>query len=74
MNAGDVEGPKVTQAAGRLFVDVPVGRGEEFRIHLEAHNIRSRLTPPSLGPYERLEVEADVHPDVLRAIADRWER
>ena len=65
---------QVYESGGRLFIDVPEGRGEELRLHLEAHNIRalgSRLTVPG---FDRLELEPDADPVAVHAILDHWER
>jgi hypothetical protein len=71
MNQSDVEELKVYPAGDQ---NVPNGRGEELRLHLEAHGIRSIVSPPAETPYERLEVEGDVDAVALQAILDKWER
>jgi hypothetical protein len=67
-------GREVTTAGGRLAVDVLYGRGEELRLHLESHGIRSRLVPSGQPPAERLQVERGTDPEVLQAIVDQWEQ
>jgi len=64
---------KVYPAGDHLVVHVPGGRGEELRLHLEAHGIRSLVSPPAQGPFERLEVEG-VDAETLQAVVDQWER
>ena len=59
---------------GRHFLHVPVGRGEEFRIHLESHGIRSILVRGAEPGAERLGVEEGTDPEVVRAIVDQWEQ
>ena len=61
-------------AGDRQVIHVPNGRGEELRIHLASHGIRSLVSPAAETPYERLEVEADVDPQSLQTIVDLWER
>ncbi len=65
---------QVFRAGDRNVVYVPNGRGEELRIHLESHGIRSRVQPEPGTPYERLEAEGDMDPADLQAIIDYWER
>ncbi|MBI1918204.1 MAG: hypothetical protein HYS12_26225 [Planctomycetes bacterium] len=74
MGAGEVEELTVYPAGDQLVVHVPNGRGEELRLHLEAHGIRSQVSPPAETTFERLEVEGDVDADALQAIVDQWER
>ena len=74
MSAGDVAELIVYPAGDQLVVHVPNGRGEELRLHLEAHGIRSRVSPPAETSFERLEVEGGVDADALQAIVDQWER
>ena len=74
MSAGDVAELTVYPAGDQLVVHVPNGRGEELRLHLEAHGIRSRVSPPAETSFERLEVEGDVDANALQAIVDQWER
>lgn len=56
----------------RLVVYVPRGRGEELRLHLASHAIRSELGPTGES-FERLEV-IDADPVTLQALLDQWER
>ena len=73
MPAHEVEILKVYPAGDQLVVHVPNGRGEELRLHLASHGIRAQVSPPALGPFERLEVEgADA--ETLQAVVDQWER
>jgi hypothetical protein len=67
-------GKAVTAAGDRHVIDVAFGRGEELRLHLESHGIRSRLVPTGPTPDERLEVERGTDPEVLQAIVDQWEQ
>ncbi len=69
-----VEELKVFPVGGQNIVHVPNGRGEELRVHLESHGIRSRVSPAAETGYERLEVEGDVDPLTLQALVDQWER
>jgi hypothetical protein len=70
----DVELFKVFPAGGWNIVHVPNERGEELRIHLESHGIRSKVSPPAGTSYERVEIEGDIDPEDLQAIIDCWER
>jgi hypothetical protein len=74
MRAHDGEELKVITDGGRQAVRVPSGRGEELRHHLASHGINARVSPAAGAAFERLEVEGDVHADVLQAIVDQWER
>ena len=74
MSAGDVAELTVYPAGDQLVIHVPNGRGEELRLHLEAHGIRSRVSPPAETSFERLEVEGNEDADALQAIVDQWER
>jgi len=74
MNSHDVDRPRVLTAEGRTIVHVPGGRGEELRIHLQTHGIKSSVSPAAQAPYERLEVEGGVDPEALQALVDHWER
>jgi len=66
---------KVYPAGEQLVVHVPGGRGEELRVHLESNGIRSKVSPPAQGPFERLEVEGGgVDAETLQAVVDQWER
>jgi hypothetical protein len=65
---------KVYPAGEQLVVHVPEGRGEELRVHLESHGIRSKVSPPAQGPFERLEVEGGADAETLQAVVDEWER
>jgi len=67
-------GREVTSDGGRQVIDVPYGRGEELRLHLESHGIHSRLIPPVRPHAERLEVEPGTDSEVLQAILDEWEQ
>jgi hypothetical protein len=74
MNPRDVEELKVYPAGDQQVIHVPNGRGDELRLHLESHGIRSKVSPAAETPYERLEVAGDVDPVALQAILDKWER
>ena len=74
MTPEHLEELKVYPAGGFNVIHVPGGRGEELRIHLEAHGIHSQVSPAAQTPWERLEVDGDVNPDDLQAIVDHWER
>jgi len=74
MQLDSVQELKVFPIGGQNVIHVPQGRGEELRIHLESHGIRSKVSPPAGAPFERLEVEGDVDPEALQAIVDQWER
>jgi hypothetical protein len=74
MQANDVEELKVYPVGGQMIVHVPNARAEELRIHLEAHGIRSKVSPPAETPFARLEVEEDVDAAALQALVDQWER
>jgi hypothetical protein len=66
---------KVYPAGDQLVVHVPEGRGEELRVHLGSHGIRSKVSPPAQGPFERLEVEGGgADAETLQAVVDQWER
>ena len=74
MRESDVEELKVFTLGGQKVIHVPNGRGEELRIHLAAHGIRSQVSPAAQTGHERLEVEGDVDPESLQALVDQWER
>jgi hypothetical protein len=74
MNAHDVDQLKVYALGDRTVIHVPGGRGEELRVHLEAHGIQSVVSPAAQAPYERLELGPDVDPVALQALVDEWER
>jgi hypothetical protein len=74
MNANEVRELKVYPAGGQLVVHVPNGRGEELRLHLESHGVRSLVSPPAGGPFERLEIAGDEDAEAVQAIIDEWER
>jgi hypothetical protein len=74
LNTEEVEELKVYPAGHQLVVHVPPGRGEELRLHLASHGVRSKVSPPAAAPYERLEVEPDLSADEIQAIVDEWER
>jgi len=74
MQVDNVEELKVFSAGGQNVIHVPNGRGEELRLHLESHGVRSKVSPPAAGPFERLEVEGEVDAETLQTIVDEWER
>jgi hypothetical protein len=65
---------EVMTVRGRQVIHVSHGRGEELQLHLASHGIHSTVSPPAEPPYERLEVDGDVDPEVLQTIVDQWER
>jgi hypothetical protein len=71
---GTPEERKVLESGGRLVIHVASGRGEELRHHLASHGIAARVSAPTQGPFERVEVEGDENPQILQAIVDQWER
>ena len=73
MNAHDVDELKVYALGDRTVVHVPVGRGEELRLHLASHGIPSEVSSLAEAPFDRLEVLGGA-PDVVQAILDHWER
>jgi hypothetical protein len=74
MSTRDIEELKVLPAGKQMVIHVPQGRGEELRLHLESHGVRSKVSPPAETPFERLEVEGDVDAEALQALVDQWER
>jgi hypothetical protein len=74
MQTHDVEELKVYPAGKQMVIHVPSGRGEELRIHLESHGVRSKVSPTAETLFERLEVEGEVDAETLQAIVDQWER
>ena len=66
-------GRQVSTSDGRLIVDVAYGRGEELRLHLASHGISAHLVPIGQPDRERLEVETESDPEVLRVIVAEWE-
>jgi hypothetical protein len=74
MSPPEVEELKVYDVDGRKFLHAPAGRGEELRLHLASHNIRSAVSPLAVGGFDRLELEADADPAVVQAVLDHWER
>jgi len=76
VQAKDLEELRVYPAGDhQLVVHVPNGRGEELRLHLESHGVRSKVSPLAQGPFERLEVEGDEGDvETLQAVVDAWER
>jgi hypothetical protein len=65
---------KVFPVGGQNIIHVPEGRGEELRLHLESHGIRSQVSPAAEAGFERLEVDGAEDPVTLQAIVDQWER
>ena len=74
MQEPDIKQFHVYRNRGWNVVYVPPERGEELRIHLESHGIRSRVIPTFGEPYERVEVEGDIDVADMQAIIDCWER
>ena len=71
--AGIEEGT-LYEIGGGYVVHVPAGRGEELRLHLESHGVPAHVSRLAEGPFDRLELEGDVDPEVVQAILDQWER
>src|SRR5579859_7470964 len=65
MKAHEVEELRVYPAGDQFVIHVPNGRGEELRVHLASHGIRSKVSPPALKSFERLEVKGDVDAEAL---------
>jgi hypothetical protein len=74
MKAREVEVLRVYPAGNQFVIHVPNGRGDELRVHLASHGIRSIVSPAAETPFERLEVEEVADPETLQAIVDEWER
>jgi hypothetical protein len=66
-------GWQVMTVQGRQIIDVAYGRGEELRLHLQSHAISTHIVPGVRPSYERLEVDTETDPEVLRALVDQWE-
>jgi hypothetical protein len=56
----------------RSVIQVEGGQGKALRAHLASHGIRSRLSAVD-GWSEKVEVEGDVHPEILRAVLSQWD-
>jgi hypothetical protein len=69
-----VELATVYDVDGRRFIHAPAGRGEELRLHLASHGIRSELSTLAAADFDRLELDADANPVEVQAILDHWER
>jgi hypothetical protein len=65
---------KVLTVGHEKVVRVPRGRGEALRLHLESHGIRSRLSPPAEGPFDRLDLQEDADVATVQDIIDNWSR
>jgi len=50
------------------------GRGEELRLHLASHGIRSELSTLAAADFDRLELGSDADAVAVQAILDHWER
>ncbi len=74
MNQTDVEELKVHPVGDQKFIHIPNGRGEEPRLHLASHGIRSIISPAAETPSERLEADGDADAVALQAILNKWER
>jgi hypothetical protein len=74
MRGREVEELKVYPVGEQLIIHVPNGRGEELRVHLEAHGIRSKVSPAAETPFARLEVDGGVDAEALQALVDEWAR
>ena len=42
-------------------------------VQLNPHGIEAKVSPPAVGPFERLEAEGS-DPETLQALLDQWER
>ena len=69
----DVPLLQIFPAGDQHVVHVPLGRGEELRIHLRSHGVDSLVSQPAETPYERLELPGDIDPEAIQAILDQWE-
>jgi len=74
MRADEVNELEVLPAGEHLVIHVPNGRGEQLRLHLASHGIRSRVSPAAATPFDRLEVDSTTDPEALQAIVDQWKR
>jgi len=54
-----IEMLKVYDVDGRRFIHAPAGRGEELRLHLASHGIRSELSTLAAADFDRLELGSD---------------
>jgi hypothetical protein len=70
----DIEERRLYETGKGYVVHVPTGRGEELRLHLESHGIPSRVSRLAEGPFDRLELDGDIDPEVVQAILDQWEQ
>ena len=55
-------------------IHVPVGRGEELRLHLESHGIHAAVSSVAEAPFDRLELQGDVDTEAVQTILDHWEK
>jgi hypothetical protein len=70
----DVEEGTLCEVGGKFVVHVQQERGEELRLHLEAQGIAARLSEPAAAPFDRLELDGDIDPEVVQSILDQWEQ
>jgi hypothetical protein len=66
--------PDVYVLYDRQFVRTPPGRGEELRLHLASHGIRSKVTHLEAGSFDRVDLVGEADPVTVQAILDHWER
>ena len=74
MQAHSLEQWKVFPVGDGAVVQVPRGRGEALRIHLESHGIRCKVSPAAVAPFERIELEPGTDLATAQAIIDHWAR
>jgi hypothetical protein len=67
-------GVELFTVGGQQVVHVPLGRGEELRLHLASHNIRALVSPAAETHFDRLEIPEPADLETLKAILDQWER
>src|SRR3954447_3737136 len=58
--------PDVYVLYDRRFIRTPPGRGEELLRHLASHGIASTLARLEEGPFDRVDLEGEVDPVVVR--------
>jgi hypothetical protein len=56
------------------IIHVPVGWGEELRLHLEAHGIHAAVSSVAEAPFDRLELQPEADTEAVQAILDHWEK
>jgi hypothetical protein len=68
-----VRSPRLYTVDGHHFIHAPKGRGEELRIHLASHGIKSQVSAPDFLDVERLDLVGDDDPEIVQALLDEWE-